>query len=133
MDRYINICRNSDSSVSFVSCGKDARILIPNTVDANPEKHLPFVTIKGNEIVVKVGSKDHPMYPEHFIEWIYLDTVKDGQRIFLHPGDNPQVTFTIRNDRIRAVYAYCNLHGLWMTKIKIARPIMLDNLSNLNI
>ena len=32
----------------------------------------------------------------------------------LKPGDKPEVCFPLcEGDEVEAVYAYCNLHGLW--------------------
>ena len=57
------------------------------------------------------------MLPEHFIGWVYVQTGNDGQRKALKPGDKPNVTFCLGNDKAMSIYAYCNLHGLWMTEI----------------
>ena len=57
------------------------------------------------------------MLPEHFIEWVYVQTENGGQRKVLKPGDEPHVTFFLGDDKAVAVYAYCNLHGLWKTEI----------------
>ena len=57
------------------------------------------------------------MAPEHFIEWVYVQTERGGQRKTLKPGDDPNVTFSLGDDKAVAVYAYCNLHGLWMTEV----------------
>ena len=35
----------------------------------------------------------------------------------LKPSDDPNVTFSLGDDKAVAVYAYCNLHGLWKTEI----------------
>ena len=40
-----------------------------------------------------------------------------GQHKVLKSGDNPYVTFVLGDDKAVAVYAYCNLHGLWMTEV----------------
>ena len=41
-----------------------------------------------------------------------------GQKMeALKPGDDPNVTFSLGDDKAVAVYAYCNLHGLWMTEV----------------
>ena len=103
-----------DSGVPVVCCGEEMEELIPNTVDASGEKHVPVVTrIDEHTIKVEVGSVPHPMLPEHFIEWVYLQTDKGGQRKVLNPGDAPHVTFCLGEDKPIAVFAYCNLHGLW--------------------
>ena len=56
------------SGVPMICCGQKMEALIPNTVDASGEKHLPVVTVDGSTVKVNVGSVDHPMAPEHFIE-----------------------------------------------------------------
>ena len=67
-----------------------------------------------NKVMVTVGSVEHPMLPEHYIEWVSLQTKQGNQRKALKPGDAPKVCFAIcEGDEVEAVYAYCNLHGLW--------------------
>ncbi len=105
------------SGVPIVCCGEEMQALTPNTTEASGEKHLPSVTVNGSELCVNVGSVDHPMTPEHFIQWVYVETENGGQRRTLKPGDAPSVTFCLGEDRAKAVYAYCNLHGLWMTSL----------------
>jgi len=56
------------------------------------------------------------MVPEHSIEWVYLQTDKGGQRKCLSAGDAPVVTFALSDEKPVAVYAYCNLHGLWKSE-----------------
>jgi len=54
------------------------------------------------------------MQPEHYIEWVSLQTKQGNQRKVLQPGDAPKVCFAIcEGDEVEAVYAYCNLHSLW--------------------
>ena len=101
----------SDSGVPVMCCGAKMEELVPNTVEASVEKHIPQVEINGNEVKVTVGSVEHPMLPEHYIQWIYLETEKGGQRKNLNPGEAPSVAFTLNDDKAVAVYAYCNLHG----------------------
>ena len=61
-----------------------------------------------------VGSVEHPMIPEHFIEWIALETREGVQIKHLTPGSKPQVVFALtQGDSVVSAYAYCNLHGLW--------------------
>ena len=61
-----------DSGVPMMCCGQKMTALLPNTVEASGEKHLPAVTVEDGAIHVNVGSVDHPMLPEHFIEWVYV-------------------------------------------------------------
>ena len=106
-----------DSGVPVVCCGEPMKALIPNTVDASGEKHLPVVSVEGDVLKVNIGSVDHPMIPEHYIEWIYVETDQGGHRKALKPGDAPSAVFHLGDEKAAAVYAYCNLHGLWMTSL----------------
>lgn len=106
-----------DAGVPMMCCGQKMTELIPNTTDAAEEKHLPVVTVEDDTVKVSVGSVEHPMLEEHSIEWVYLLTENGGQRKALNPGDKPEVTFNTAGDKPLAVYAYCNLHGLWKTDI----------------
>jgi superoxide reductase len=106
-----------DSGVSIVCCGENMKKLEPGTVDASREKHVPVVTTRDNFVKVSVGSVAHPMIVEHSILWIYLQTDKGGHRKCLNPGELPEVTFALENEKPVAAYAYCNLHGLWKMDI----------------
>lgn len=125
MSSKFYICRHcgnligkiNDSGIPVICCGQEMECLTPNTVDAGVEKHIPVVNINNREITVNVGSVDHPMLPEHFIGWIYVETENGGQRKELKPADNPNVTFLLGDDKAKTVYAYCNLHGLWATEV----------------
>ena len=105
------------SGVPMICCGEKMEALVPNTTEAAGEKHLPVVSVEGDTVRVAVGSVAHPMTPEHSIQWIYLETEQGGQRKALQPGDAPEAVFALTGDKPVAVYAYCNLHGLWMTKL----------------
>ena len=106
-----------DKRVPVVCCGEKMEQLIPNTVEASGEKHLPVVKVEGNLVTVNVGAVNHPMTEEHLIQWVQLKTDKGAQRKFLNPEDAPVVTFELSNEQPLEVYAWCNLHGLWMTTI----------------
>ena len=102
------------TGVPLVCCGEKMEELIPGTVDASLEKHVPVVNVKGNTVEVSVGSVAHPMIPEHFIEWVSIQTKFGNQRKQLKPNEEPKVVFPLLDgDEVLAVYAYCNLHGLW--------------------
>ena len=98
-------------------CGMRIDVLLPNTVEASGEKHIPAVTVAGGIVTVNVGSVDHPMQDAHYIEWVQLVTQRGVQRVYLKPGDAPHVVFHTGDDKPLAVYAYCNLHGLWKTEL----------------
>ena len=106
-----------DSKVPVFCCGKPMSELTANTVEASVEKHLPVVEVEDNVVRVTVGSVEHPMAEEHFIERIYLETENGGQYKKLNPGQVPAAVFTLTGDKAVAAYAYCNLHGLWKQEI----------------
>ena len=102
------------TGVPVMCCGKPMKEIIPGTVDASVEKHVPVFETNGRDVKVRIGSVDHPMTAEHCIEWVCLKTKQGNQRKPLHPGDKPEVCFSIcEGDEVEAVYAYCNLHSLW--------------------
>ena len=93
--------------------------LIANTTDAAQEKHVPVVTVDGTKVTVRIGSVDHPMTEEHYIQWICLQTKAGTQWKYLKPGDDPEVCFeTCSPGCGEVVYEYCNLHGLWKADVK---------------
>ena len=103
-----------DTGVPTICCGQEMEQIIPGTTDASVEKHVPVITVNGNEVEVKVGSVDHPMAAEHYIEWIALSTKQGNQRKCLKPGDAPVAKFAlVAGDEVVKAYAYCNLHSLW--------------------
>ena len=103
-----------DKGVPVFCCGQKMTPLVPGTVEAAHEKHIPVYTVEGNTVHVKVGSVDHPMLEEHFITWISLQTRQGSQIKYLKPGEDPAADFALtEGDAVEAVYAYCNLHGLW--------------------
>ncbi|WP_320127959.1 desulfoferrodoxin family protein [uncultured Sphaerochaeta sp.] len=111
------VAKVEDHGPAISCCGEEMILIEANTVDAAKEKHLPAVTVEGDKIIVNVGSVDHPMTKEHHISWVYLQTEHGGQRKNLAIDGKPHVTFTVDSDKPVAVYAYCNLHGLWETKL----------------
>ena len=90
--------------------------LVANTVDAAQEKHVPVISISGDEVHVAVGSAEHPSLDAHYIEFIVLVTETGMQMKWLKPGMKPEVVFKT-TDKPVAVYEYCNLHGLWMADV----------------
>ena len=122
MDQKFYICKRcgniiemvKPSGVPVVCCGEPMTELVPGTEEASVEKHIPVYEVKDGKVSVTVGSVEHPMAPEHYIEWISLQTKQGFQRKALKPGDAPKACFSLcEGDEVVAVYAYCNLHGLW--------------------
>lgn len=105
------------SGVPVMCCGEAMKEIKPGTVDASHEKHIPVYEVEGNIVKVKIGSIAHPMVKEHYIEWVSLQTKFGNQRKALKPETSPEVCFAMCDgDEVEAVYAYCNLHGLWVSK-----------------
>jgi desulfoferrodoxin ferrous iron-binding domain len=99
----------------IMCCGQPMEQLVPNTQDAAQEKHVPVFEVKDGIVSVKVGSAAHPMTEAHYIEWILLRTDRGNQRKALSPTDTPEAQFALLpGEKVEQVYAYCNLHGLWM-------------------
>ena len=92
-----------DAGVKPFCCGQKMDELVPNTVEASGEKHIPAVTAKDSFVEVNVGSVDHPMVDVHWIEWVQLITDKGSQRKYLNPGEAPNVKFYLGNDKPLAV------------------------------
>lgn len=122
MDQKFFICEHcgkivsivKESGVPIICCGQKMKELIPCETDAACEKHVPVYEVNDGIVKVKVGSIEHPMTADHYIEWISLKTKSGDQRKELQPGDLPQVSFAICDgDEVEAAYAYCNLHNLW--------------------
>lgn len=92
---------------TLVCCNQDMKLLKENIEDAAQEKHVPVI----EENKVKVGSIEHPMTEEHYIEWIEA-TSETGNicKKFLEPTQKPEAEFNFKPISARA---YCNLHGLW--------------------
>ena len=107
-----------DKRVPVVCCGEKMKLLDAGVVEASREKHVPIVSVNGNSVSVDVGSVSHPMTDEHRILWVYLETDCGSQRKNLRSGEPPVAAFSLsEGEKPVAVYAYCNLHGLWKHEI----------------
>lgn len=122
MELKFYICKNCGNIIAVVKasgapvscCRQKMAEIVPGTIDAAVEKHVPVVEEKDGKVIVTVGSVAHPMAPEHYIQWIALSTDKGNQRKKLEPGDEPKACFALcEGEKVEAVYAYCNLHSLW--------------------
>lgn len=103
------------SACPTMCCGEEMELLVANTTEAATEKHVPVVTRDGNKLSVTVGSVEHPMQEDHYIQFIALETDSGFRIACLNPGDEPTADFYAEEKAI-AVYEYCNLHGLWKTE-----------------
>ena len=89
-------------------------LLTANTTDGAHEKHVPVITVSGDEVKVEVGSVEHPSLEAHFIEFIVLETSTGIHTRWLKPGMKPEGVFKLaEGEKALAAYEYCNLHGLW--------------------
>lgn len=96
-------------------CGKPMQLMKENSVDAAREKHVPVIEKIAGGYKVTVGSVEHPMLDNHYIQWIELF---DGEKVMRHhlkPGEKPEATFVIQAENVKA-REYCNLHGLWIAE-----------------
>lgn len=110
------VCIIKNGGGKLVCCGEEMERLEPNTTEAALEKHVPVATRENGHIVVQIGSVEHPMIDAHYIEWIAVVGDEGTERIVLSPGDAPKAVFADKSNA--EVYAYCNLHGLWMSHVK---------------
>lgn len=122
MEQKFYICKHcgniveevKSSGVPVMCCGQKMTELVPGTSDGAADKHVPVFEVNGNIVTVTVGEVEHPMVDVHYIEWISIQTKQGSQRKVLKPGDAPKACFALcEGDEVEAVYAYCNLHGLW--------------------
>lgn len=107
-----------DKIVPVFCCGEVMEEIHANTTEAALEKHLPIVEAKNGVAEVKVGSVAHPMMPEHYINFIAVETEAGYCVAVLQPGSLPEAKFYIGESKLMAVYEYCNLHGLWKAEKK---------------
>ena len=100
----------------LMCCGNNMEELIANSTEAAQEKHIPIYVRTDDQIIVKVGSIEHPMDDDHYIMWVALVSENETTRVRLKPNHSTEVKFKyIPNSTI---YAYCNKHGLWKQEVK---------------
>lgn len=115
MNEY-NFYKNKEGEIIYTNKKDNLSLVKSNSVDASFEKHVPVYKIEDGKLVVRVGEIDHPMINEHYIMWIALTYEDKIEKIDLKPGEKPTAIFDyIKGSKI---YAYCNLHGLWVKDIK---------------
>jgi superoxide reductase len=100
----------------LVCCGAPMKHMEEKTADFATEKHVPVVEAIEGGYKVYVGSTEHPMTDDHYIEWIELF---DGETVFtkyLKPGDKPEAIFKTDKKAVSA-REYCNIHGHWSNNL----------------
>ncbi len=99
-------------------CGQPMKLMEEQTADTSTEKHVPFIERVGDKYVVKVGETvEHPMQPNHYIQWIELEVDGMLYRKYLKPTDKPMAEFYVPEGQKVSAREYCNLHGLWEGKL----------------
>ena len=94
-------------------CDKEMQELVPNSVDASFEKHVPTYEIKEEKILVSVN---HVMEEDHYIEWICVVSGNKEVITYFEPGDECSIQCKYIPGSV--IYAYCNKHGLWKAETK---------------
>ena len=124
MEKRFYVCKHCGNMVGMIKnagvpiiCGGEPMAeLTANTVEASQEKHLPVYTMEGGVLKVQVGSAEHPMLAEHYIEWISLVKENKEYTVKLYPEQNAECRFPYLKDA--TLYAYCNKHGLWKAEVE---------------
>ena len=98
---------------NITCCEEQMREVIPNSVDAVIEKHVPEYVVEKDKIKVVVN---HVMEEDHYIEWILLETDKGIEKIDFKPGDKPETVFDYVPGS--TLFAYCNKHSLWKKDVE---------------
>ena len=94
---------------AVVSC---CGITLPPLAAESPDPaHAIRVETVEDEYYVSV---DHPMTREHFISFLAAVSDQEIQFVKLYPEGAAEARF--KRNRVQAVYAYCNRHGLFRVK-----------------
>lgn len=109
--KVINDCTCENCGIKC--CGEEMNLLVPNSVDAAVEKHVPTYEKVEDEIFVKVN---HVMEKEHFIEWVCLVADNKEYMVKFYPEQNAECRLPYIPDS--TLYAYCNKHGLWKKDVE---------------
>lgn len=103
-----------DQGVPIKCCGENMQEIIAGTSEGAKEKHIPVYQINGQTVTVSVGETEHPMTPEHYIDWVCMETEEGFQLKKPNSDMSPKISFSLsKGDKVKAVYAFCNLHSLW--------------------
>lgn len=103
------------SGVTPFCCDCKMDSLAENSIEGKGEWHVPVVErVNDCTIRVKIGKEPHPMTKEHHICFIVVETARGATIRYLDADEAPDVNILCKETPV-AVYAYCNLHGVWRT------------------
>ena len=114
----------NDTGRNIGCCGKDMTEVTPiprGEMDERGEKHTPKIENNRGTVRVSVGPAvgGHPMSAEHAIGWVCLVTNEGSHRKTLSPDGRAEAEFILsEGERPIAAFAYCNVHGLFVTECK---------------
>ncbi len=112
------VVRLLDKGVPVFCCGEKMEEIFANIVEASTEKHLPVVCVKDGFAEVVVGSVAHPMEEAHYINFVAVETENGYTIKTFQPQSEPKAKVYVGDEKVVAVYEYCNLHGLWKSEVK---------------
>ena len=104
----VKVMEDCNCKCGIQCCGEEMKTLVPNSVDAAVEKHVPTYEVQDNKILVKVN---HVMEDDHYIEWVTFKNGIKEKTVYFKPGDEAVAKFCYHPGTV--IYAYCNKHGLW--------------------
>jgi len=109
----VKVLEDCKCSCGIECCSEEMKTLVPNSVDAAAEKHVPTYEVKEGKIIARVN---HVMEEDHYIEWISI--VFDGKEVttYFKPGDEPVAHCKYVPGS--TIYAYCNKHSLWKKDVE---------------
>ena len=122
-----NVCGNiveiiNPGSGELVCCSVPMEHLEEHSSDENmQEKHLPIVTLEGENKTIRVGSIPHPMEQNHYI--IFIEAISPDKkylkRKYLMSDEEPKMELKspCNYDEFIA-RELCNIHGLWSSSYK---------------
>ncbi|GAB4274010.1 MAG: class II SORL domain-containing protein [Deferrisomatales bacterium] len=107
------------------------RVRDPSSKTVLEKKHAPVIEApervgrgEAFSATVRVGEIVHPMSPAHYIQYVeVLAGNEPAGRVELSPELGvPVVSLTLRLDKpvTLVVREYCNLHGLWESRLEVA-------------
>ena len=107
------VCGNVIRAVGEAAVSCCGITLPPLEAEEADEDHALSLRIIEDEYYVEAG---HPMTKDHFISFLAAVSDQGMQFVKLYPEGNAEARF--RRSRVRAVYAYCNRHGLFRVNVR---------------